>query len=105
MKDGAASAWSGLKGLVGKKSKLEEQLEECLSNKNWGASSTILSAVAQATYRHQDYATVMEAVWTALAASPFKWRLVFKGLTLLEYLVKNGTERCIDDIRDHMFQI
>jgi len=105
MKDGASSAWSGLKGLVGKKSELESKLEECLSNKNWGASSTILGAVAKATYNHQEYPVVMDAVWRALGAKAFKWRLVFKGLTLLEFLLKHGTERVIDDARDHMFQM
>lgn len=27
--------------------------------------------------------------------------MVFKGLTLLEHLVKNGSERCVDDARNH----
>ena len=32
---------------------------------------------------------------------PAAWRVVFKGLTLLEHLVKNGSERCVDDARNH----
>jgi epsin len=32
---------------------------------------------------------------------PAAWRIVFKALTLLEFLVKNGAERCVDDARNH----
>ena len=32
---------------------------------------------------------------------PAAWRVVFKGLTLLEHLLKNGSERCVDDARNH----
>jgi epsin len=32
---------------------------------------------------------------------PAAWRVVFKGLSLLEHLVKNGSERCVDDARNH----
>ena len=32
---------------------------------------------------------------------PAAWRVVFKGLTLLEHLIKNGSERCVDDARNH----
>jgi epsin len=32
---------------------------------------------------------------------PAAWRVVFKGLTLLEHLIKNGSEKCVDDARTH----
>eukprot|EP00957_Ditylum_brightwellii_P051883 3935245-Ditylum_brightwellii.AAC.1 len=41
-------------------------------------------------------------MWEALTNQrPAAWRVVFKGLTLLEHLVKNGSERCVDDARNH----
>merc|ERR1712194_830386 len=30
------------------------------------------------------------------------WRIVFKSLTLLEHLLKNGSERCVDETRNHI---
>lgn len=30
------------------------------------------------------------------------WRQIYKALTLLEYLVKNGSERVVDDARSHL---
>ena len=33
------------------------------------------------------------------------WRQTYKGLQLLEFLIKNGSERCIDNARDHIYEI
>lgn len=41
-------------------------------------------------------------MWEAIETPrPSAWRVIFKGLTLLEHLVKNGSERCVDDARNH----
>lgn len=41
-------------------------------------------------------------MWEAIENQrPAAWRVIFKGLTLLEHLVKNGSERCVDDARNH----
>ena len=34
-----------------------------------------------------------------------EWRQIYKALTLLEYLVKNGSERVVDDARAHISTI
>lgn len=34
-----------------------------------------------------------------------EWRQIYKALQLLEYLVKNGSERVIDDARSHLSMI
>ena len=47
----------------------------------------------------------MKAVWASLNHSGKNWRVVFKGLALLEHLIKHGTERVVDDSRDHIHQI
>ena len=52
-----------------------------------------------------DYGLIMKIVWKRLAEDADNWRHVYKGLNLLEYLVRNGSERIVDDCRDHMFQL
>ena len=47
----------------------------------------------------------MRAVWEALNLNIKTWRQVYKGLELLEVLIKSGSERCVDDARDHIFRI
>lgn len=45
---------------------------------------------------------VTRLMWESIENQrPAAWRVVFKGLTLLEHLIKNGSERCVDDARNH----
>jgi epsin len=45
---------------------------------------------------------VTKLMWEAIETPrPSAWRVIFKGLTLLEHLLKNGSERCVDDARNH----
>ena len=45
---------------------------------------------------------VTKLMWEAIETPrPAAWRVIFKGLTLLEHLVKSGSERCVDDARNH----
>jgi epsin len=37
-----------------------------------------------------------------LQSQPSLWKKVFKALSLLDHLVKNGSERVVEDARDHM---
>ena len=42
---------------------LEKKIADACSNKPWGASSTMLSEIAQATYDYHEYPVVMSNVW------------------------------------------
>ena len=33
------------------------------------------------------------------------WRQIYKSLQLIEYLLRNGSERVIDNVRDHLYQL
>jgi epsin len=45
---------------------------------------------------------ITQIMWESMENQrPAAWRVVFKGLTLLEHLLKNGSERCVDDARNH----
>ncbi|CAA0821303.1 Clathrin interactor EPSIN 1 [Striga hermonthica] len=48
---------------------------------------------------------VMDALWTRLTETGRNWRFVYKALTVIEYLVANGSERALDDVIEHTFQI
>lgn len=34
-----------------------------------------------------------------------EWRKVYKAVQLLEFLIKNGSEKCIDAARTHMYEL
>jgi epsin len=84
------------------KTDLEAKVYEVLSHKNWGASSTIMNEIARDTYDHEKFIVITQLMWENMENQrPAAWRVVFKGLTLLEHLIKNGSERCVDDARNH----
>ena len=49
------------------------------------------------------YHQVMKAIWSALDQPGRNWRSVFKALTLLDHLVKNGAERVVEDVSETVF--
>ncbi|KAL2974226.1 hypothetical protein AAZX31_14G091600 [Glycine max] len=48
---------------------------------------------------------VMNVLWTRLGETGKDWRYVYKALAVIEYLVAHGSERAVDDIIEHTFQI
>ncbi|KAL7557847.1 hypothetical protein ACA910_019891 [Epithemia clementina (nom. ined.)] len=84
------------------KTETEAKLYEVLSHKNWGSSSTVMNEIARDTYDYDKFGIISTVMWESMENQrPAAWRVVFKGLTLLEHLIKNGSERCVDDARNH----
>ena len=84
------------------KTETEAKLYEVLSHENWGSSSTLLNEIARETYDYDKFGIISTVMWESMENQrPAAWRVVFKGLTLLEHLIKNGSERCVDDARNH----
>jgi epsin len=84
------------------KTDVEARVYEVLSHKNWGAASSIMNQIARDTWDYEKFAIITRIMWENVETQrPSAWRVIFKGLTLLEHLVKNGSERCVDDARNH----
>ena len=61
-----------------------------------------MNEIARDTFDAERFYVVTRLMWESMEGQrPSAWRIVFKSLTLLEYLVKNGAERCVDDARNH----
>jgi len=84
---------------------LEKNIAEATSNANWGVSNTVLYDICKSSHDFSEYPIIMQNVWAALAERGAKWRRVFKALTLVEFLIKNGAERITDELRDGQFKI
>ena len=71
-----------------------------------GASSTLMQEIAQATNNYQDFSEIMPTIFRRfMDTEASEWRQIYKSLQLLEYLVKNGAERVVDDARAHVSTI
>lgn len=61
-----------------------------------------MNEIARDTFDQERFYVVTRMMWEGMENQrPAAWRVVFKALTLLEHLVKNGAERCVDDARNH----
>ena len=86
-------------------SELEKKLTEACSNEPWGASGTMLSELARATFSYDDFKTVMTFVWKNTQLTGSLWRVCYKTLNLLDHLIRNGSDRVIEDARDHQREL
>ncbi|KAF0933464.1 hypothetical protein E2562_018559 [Oryza meyeriana var. granulata] len=84
---------------------IEQKILDATSNEPWGPHGSLLAEIAQATHNYHEYQMVMNVVWKRINDTGKNWRHVYKGLIVLDYLVAHGTERVIDDIREHSYQI
>ncbi|CAM6014194.1 unnamed protein product [Sphagnum balticum] len=84
---------------------IEVKVLEATSNEPWGPHGTIMADIAQATRNFNDYQLIMAILYKRLNDIGRNWRHVYKSLTVLEYLVANGSERVIDELREHTYHI
>lgn len=65
-----------------------------------------MQEIAAGTHNFQQFNEIMPTIWTRFFEKEAReWRQIYKALTLLEYLVKNGSERVVDDARSHVSTI
>ncbi|KAK1351594.1 Clathrin interactor EPSIN 2 [Heracleum sosnowskyi] len=84
---------------------IEQKVLDATSNEPWGPHGSHLADIAQASRNYHEYQMIMSVLWKRINDTGKNWRHVYKALTVLEYLVANGTERVIDEIREHAYQI
>ncbi|MFS7928719.1 putative ENTH domain, clathrin interactor EPSIN 1 [Helianthus anomalus] len=81
------------------------QVLDATDDEPWGPHGTALAEIAQATKKFSECQMVMNVLWARLTETDRNWRHVYKALAVIEYLVANGSERAVDDIIEHTFQI
>ncbi|KAF7686306.1 epsin-1 [Silurus meridionalis] len=81
-----------LKNLVQNFSEAEVKVREATSNDPWGPSSSQMSDISDLTYNVVACNEILGMLWKRLNDDK-NWRHVYKSLTLLEYLLKTGSDR------------
>lgn len=84
---------------------LEKDVTDATSNDNWGVANSALIELARATNDYSSYAIVMKGVWEGIADKKDKWRRIYKSLVLLEYCIKNGSDRCGEEARSELHKL
>ncbi|BCR94402.1 epsin-3, clathrin recruitment and traffic between the Golgi and endosome [Aspergillus luchuensis] len=82
---------------------MEAKVREATNNEPWGASNTLMHEIASGTHSYQLLNEIMPMIYKRFTdKTSEEWRQIYKALQLLEFLVKNGSERVVDDARSHM---
>ncbi|KAJ1652162.1 Epsin-3, clathrin recruitment and traffic between the Golgi and endosome [Dispira simplex] len=82
---------------------MEIKVNEATNNDPWGASGTLMQEIAQGTQNYQYFNEIMPCIYRKFSeCEASEWRQIYKSLTLLEFLVKNGAERVVEDVRSHL---
>ncbi|XP_078427918.1 clathrin interactor EPSIN 2-like [Wolffia australiana] len=84
---------------------IEQKVLDATSNEPWGPHGSLLADIAHATRNYAEFQITMSIIWKRINDTGKNWRHVYKGLILLEYLVAHGSEKVIDEIREHSYQI
>ncbi|CAA7039785.1 unnamed protein product [Microthlaspi erraticum] len=84
---------------------MEQKVLDATDNEPWGPHGTALAEIAQATKKFSECQMVMSVLWSRLAETGKDWRYVYKALAVIDYLISNGSERAVDEIIEHTYQI
>ncbi|KAK0138700.1 Epsin-2 [Merluccius polli] len=94
-----------MKNMVNNYSEAEIKVREATSNDPWGPPSSLMSEIADLTFNVVAFTEVMGMIWKRLNDHGKNWRHVYKALTLLDYLIKNGSERVAQQCRENIFTV
>ncbi|XP_026180846.1 radical S-adenosyl methionine domain-containing protein 1, mitochondrial isoform X2 [Mastacembelus armatus] len=94
-----------MKNMVNNYTEAEIKVREATSNDHWGPSSTLMSEIADLTFNVVAFTEVMGMIWKRLNDHGKNWRHVYKALTLLDYLIKTGSERVSQECRENIYTI
>jgi len=100
------SYYNQAKAVVLNYTEMEAKVRDATNDDPWGASSTTMQEIAQGTFNFQQFNEIMPTIYKRFTEKEAReWRQIYKALQLLEYLIKHGSERVIDDARSHISMI
>lgn len=94
-----------MKNMVNNFTEAEIKVREATSNDPWGPPSSLMSEIADLTFNAVAFAEVMGMIWKRLNDHGKNWRHVYKAMTLLDYLIKTGSERVAQECRENIYTI
>jgi epsin len=94
-----------VKNVIKNYSEAEVKVREATSNDPWGPSSTLMNEISDLTYNIVALSEIMRMIWKRLNDHGKNWRHVYKSLVLLDYLIKNGNEKVVQQCKEHIVTI
>lgn len=84
----------------------EAKVREATNDDPWGPSGQQMQEIASFTFTYEAFPEVMGMLWKRMLQDVKQnWRRVYKSLLLLDYLLKNGSERVVTSAREHIYDL
>lgn len=84
----------------------EAKVREATNDDPWGPSGQQMQEIASFTFTYEAFPEAMGMLWKRMFQdNKQNWRRVYKSLLLLDYLVKNGSERVVTSAREHLYDL
>ena len=115
------SAIRGVKNVAKGYSDTQTKVRDATSNDPWGPSGMQMNEIAQLSYnqcvherdlknrmliiRRGDFLDIVEILYKRLNDKGKNWRHVFKSLTVLDYLLRQGSQNVVMYFRDNIYII
>ncbi|POV99153.1 hypothetical protein PSTT_13974, partial [Puccinia striiformis] len=96
------SYYNQAKAVVLNYTEMEAKVRDATNDDPWGCKLDYYAEIAQGQQFNEIMPTIYKRFTEKEAA---EWRQIYKALQLLEYLIKHGSERVIDDARSHISMI
>ena len=77
---------------------IEVKVREATNNDAWGVSTAAMADIARSTHHHDEYSLLFKMVWKRLTDVDHVMH-VQKALILVDFLLRNGAERFINDAK------
>ncbi|XP_048357492.1 ENTH domain-containing protein 1 [Sphaerodactylus townsendi] len=94
-----------MKNFMKNYSEAEVKVREATSNDPWGPSSSLMLEISDLTYNRVSFSEIMSMIWQRMNDYGKNWRHVYKSLTLLDYLLKNGSKKVIQHCHEGSYNI
>lgn len=84
---------------------VEAKVREATNDEAWGPHGSLMNEIAQYTFQYDNYSEAMSMLWKRLLPEQKNWRSTYKSLLLLNYLIKNGSEKVVTSAREHLYDL
>eukprot|EP00013_Stygamoeba_regulata_P018636 CAMPEP_0177673378 /NCGR_PEP_ID=MMETSP0447-20121125/25909_1 /TAXON_ID=0 /ORGANISM="Stygamoeba regulata, Strain BSH-02190019" /LENGTH=353 /DNA_ID=CAMNT_0019181241 /DNA_START=186 /DNA_END=1244 /DNA_ORIENTATION=+ len=97
--------WEATKATMLNLPEVEVKVRLATNNDPWGPSTTQMRELAHQSNSFHDFPIIMNTIWLRMNDDGKNWRHIYKAMTLLDFLVKNGSEQVVREARVHMIEI
>jgi epsin len=97
-----------LTGVVTGASEATKLVVTATNNEQWGPTGPQMRQISDLTFNYTDCSQIMESIWERLSTDinfGANWRNIYKTLLLLDYVIRNGSERVVNEARQNIYQL